>query len=128
VTRLVQHKSLDSSQLGLVEVLDEVIVNSFQKSNKDPYYQELQNIVNYQVLNHLFHLSSNKNMYWQVNAIVNDKIDTISSLLSNSKATGIQKIYQKDMIKMISNFKKNPTKFKKPITPKIPDGSPIGNN
>ena len=128
VTRLVQHKSLDSSQLGLVEVLDEVIANSFQKSNKDPYYQELQNIVNYQVLNHLFHLSSNKSMYWQVNAIVNDKIDKISSLLSNSKATGIQKIYQKDMIKMISNFKKNPTKFKKPITPKIPDGSPIGNN
>ena len=32
------------------------------------------------------------------------------------------------MIKMISNFKKNPTKFKKPITPKITDGSHIGNN
>ena len=128
VTRLVQHKSLDSSQLGLVEVLDDLIANSFQKSYKDSYYQELQNIVNYQVLNHLFHLSSNKDMYWQVNAIVNDKIDKISSLLNNSKTPGIQKIYHKDMIKMISNFKKNPTKFKKPITPKIPDGSPIGNN
>ena len=128
VTRLVQHNSLDSSQLGLVEVLDDLIANSFQKSYKDSYYQELQNIVNYQVLNHLFHLSSNKDMYWQVNAIVNDKIDKISSLLNNSKTPGIQKIYHKDMIKMISNFKKNPTKFKKPITPKIPDGSPIGNN
>ncbi len=128
VTRLVQHKSLDSSQLGLVEVLDDLIANSFQKSYKDSYYQELQNIVNYQVLNHLFHLSSNKDMYWQVNAIVNDKIDKINSLLNNSKTPGIQKIYHKDMIKMISNFKKNPTKFKKPITPKIPDGSPIGNN
>ena len=64
VTRLVQHKSLDSSQLGLVEVLDDLIANSFQKSYKDSYYQELQNIVNYQVLNHLFHLSSNKDMYW----------------------------------------------------------------
>ena len=128
VTRLVQHKSLDSSQLGLVEVLDDLIANSFQKSYKDSYYQELQNIVNYQVLNHLFHLSSNKDMYWQVNAIVNDKIDKISSLLNNSKTPGIQKIYHKAMIKMISNFKKNPTKFKKPITPKIPDGSPIGNN
>ena len=31
VTRLVQHKSLDSSQLGLVEVLDDLIANSFQK-------------------------------------------------------------------------------------------------
>ena len=128
VTRLVQHKSLDSSQLGLVEVLDDLIANSFQKSYKDSYYQELQNIVNYQVLNHLFHLSSNKDMYWQVNAIVNDKIDKINTLLNNSKTPGIQKIYHKDMIKMISNFKKNPTKFKKPITPKIPDGSPIGNN
>jgi len=128
VTRLVQHNSLDSSQLGLVEVLDDLIANSFQKSYEDSYYQELQNIVNYQVLNHLFHLSSNKDMYWQVNAIVNDKIDKISSLLKNSKTPGIQKIYHKDMIKMISNFKKNPTKFKKPITPKIPDGSPIGNN
>ena len=128
VTRLVQHKSLDSSQLGLVEVLDDLIANSFQKSYKDSYYQELQNIVNYQVLNHLFHLSSNKDMYWQVNAIVNDKIDKINTLLNNSKTPGIQKIYHKDMIKMISKFKKNPTKFKKPITPKIPDGSPIGNN
>ena len=128
VTRLVQHKSLDSSQLGLVEVLDDLIANSFQKSYKDSYYQELQNIVNYQVLNHLFHLSSNKEMYWQVNAIVNDKIDKINTLLNNSKKPGIQKIYHKYMIKMISNFKKNPTKFKKPITPKIPDGSPIGNN
>ena len=128
VTRLVQHNSLDSSQLGLVEVLDDLIANSFQKSYKDSYYQELQNIVNYQVLNHLFYLSSNKDMYWQVNAIVNDKIDKINTLLNNSKTPGIQKIYHKDMIKMISNFKKNPTKFKKPITPKIPDGSPIGNN
>ena len=128
VTRLVQHKSLDNSQLGLVEVLDEVIANSIQKSYKDSYYQELQNVVNYQVLNQLFHLSSNKDMYWQVNAIVNDKIDKISLLLKNSKETGIQKMYHKEMIQMISNFKKNPIKFKKPQTPKIPDGSPIGSD
>ena len=128
VTRLLQHKSLDNSQLGLVEVLDEVIANSIQKTYKDAYYQELQNVVNYQVLNQLFHLSSNKDMYWQVNAIVNDKIDKISLLLKNSKKTGIQKMYHKEMIQMISNFKKNPIKFKKPQTPKIPDGSPIGSD
>ena len=128
VTRLVQHKSLDNSQLGLVEVLDEVIANSIQKTYKDAYYQELQNVVNYQVLNQLFHLSSNKDMYWQVNAIVNDKIDKISLLLKNSKKTGIQKMYHKEMIQMISNFKKNPIKFKKPQTPKIPAGSPIGSD
>jgi hypothetical protein len=37
-------------------------------------------------------------------------------------------MYHKEMIQMISNFKKNPTKFKKPQTPKIPDGSPIGSD
>ena len=128
VTRLVQHKSLDTDQLGLEEVLDQLIDSTIQQRHKDPYYQELQNIVNYQFLNQLFHLSSNNNMYWQVNAIVNDRIDKISSLLKNSKVTGIQKIYHKEMLRLISNFKKNPTKFIKPITPKIPDGSPIGNN
>ena len=128
VTRLVQHKSLDTDQLGLVEVLDQLIDSTIQQRHKDPYYQELQNIVNYQFLNQLFHLSSNNNMYWQVNAIVNDRIDKISTLLKNSKVTGIQKIYHKEMLRLISNFKKNPTKFIKPITPKIPDGSPIGNN
>ncbi len=128
VTRLVQHKSLDRDQLGLEEVLDQLIDSTFQQRHKDSYYQELQNIVNYQFLNQLFHLSSNNNMYWQVNAIVNDRIDKISTSLKNSKVTGIQKIYHKEMLRLIFNFKKNPTKFIKPITPKIPDGSPIGNN
>ena len=128
VTRLVQHKSLDISQLGLEEVLSEVISNSIQKSHKDPYHQELQNVVNFQVMHQLFSLSSNQNMYFQVNAIVNQKIDEIERYLKNSKTDGIQKIYHKEMIQTISNFKKNPSKYNHPITPKIPDGSPIGNN
>ena len=121
VTRMVQHKSLDNSQLGLVEVLDKLILNSFQKSYKGSYYQELQNIVNYQVLNQLFYLSSNKDVYWQVNAIVNNKIDKIRVILKDlkskkkSKETALQKIYHQEMIKMISDFKKHPTKFKKSI-------------
>jgi len=127
VTRLVQHKAMDRSQLGLVEVLDEVIANSFKKSHKDAYYQELQNVVNTQVLNQLFYLSSHDGMYVQVNAIVNAKIDEIASLLSASKTKkGVQEIYNQEVLKRIANFKKNPKKFQKPSVPKIPDGSPIG--
>ena len=126
VTRLVQHKSLDKNQLGLVEVLDDLIDNTFKKSHKDAYFQELQNVVNVQFLNQLFYLSSNDRMYAQVNAIVNAKIDEILNILRSSKAKGVQKIYNKEMLKMISTFKKNPSKFKKLNVPKIPDGSPIG--
>ena len=75
ITRLVQHKSLDKKQLGLVEVLDELISKTIKQTHKDSYDQELQNVVNVQVLNQLFYLSSNQNMYKQVNAIVNSKID-----------------------------------------------------
>ncbi len=127
VTRLVQHKAMDKTQLGLVEVLDEVIKDSFKTSHKDPYHQELQNVINVQVLNQLFYLSSHDGMYAQVNAIVNSKINEIHDLLKNSKSKGVQKIYNQQMMKMISDFKKAPKKFKKPSTPKIPDGSPIGN-
>ena len=127
ITRLVQHKAMDKSQLGLEEVLDELIDQLFDKSYKDAYYQELQNVVRTQLLYQLFYLSSHEGMYAQVNAIVNAKIDEISSALKNSKAKGVQKIYNQDMVNRITKFQKNPTKFKKPSTPKIPDGSPIGN-
>lgn len=126
VTRLVQHKALDKNQLGLVEVLDAIIKSTFKQNHKDSYYQELQNVVNVQLLNQLFYLSSHDGMYAQVNAIVNAKIDEIAQMLKTSKAKGVQKMYNNEIIKMISSFKKNPTKFKKLNVPKIPDGSPIG--
>ncbi|PHR74707.1 MAG: peptidase [Lutibacter sp.] len=123
-SRLVQHKSLDENQLGLVELVDAVIENSFKKKYTDTYYQELQNVINSQVLNQLFYLAANENTYMQVNAIVNYKLDEIAQLLKSS--SGIQKIYNDQLLKKIESFKKNPSNYKKISAPKIPDGSPIG--
>ena len=67
----------------------------------------------------VIHFGNIENQSVDIQSLTPDKIDKINTLLNNSKTPGIQKIYHKDMIKMISNFKKNPTKFKKPITPKI---------
>ncbi len=125
-TRMVQHKSLDESQLGLVEVLGAVVQNSFKKTHKDNYYQELQNIVNDQVLNQLFQLAGNKDTYKQVNAIANYKLNELLTWLKSKKSNGVQKIYDIELIKRIENFKKNPSKYEKRSAPKIPDGSPIG--
>ena len=124
--RLVLHKSLDKSQLGLEEMIDEVIKNTFKKSHKDAYYQELQNVVNMQVLNQLFYLAANKNTYKQVTAIVNSKLDEISSILRSKRSKGAQLMYDKELDKSIIAFKKNPSIFKRAKSPKIPDGSPIG--
>jgi hypothetical protein len=124
-SRLVQHKSLDNSQLGLMELIDAVIENTFEKNYKDTYFQELQNVINSQVLNQLFYLAANENVYMQVTAIVNSRLDEIAQLLKTD-ATGIQKVYNSQLLKKIENFKKNPTNYKKVNAPKIPDGSPIG--
>jgi Mg/Co/Ni transporter MgtE len=125
-SRLILHKSIDKSQLGLVELIDVVIENTFKMNHDDTYFQELQNVINSQVLNQLFLLAANQKTYMQVNAIVNYKLDEIGKLLRNKNSSILQKMYDDEMIQRIDNFKKNPTNYKKAIAPKIPDGSPIG--
>lgn len=128
VSRLIAHKSLDDSQLGLEELLDELLSKTIKKTHKDAYHQELQNILNGKVIEQLLYLSANKNQFPQVNAIVDFKLDDIKLYLKDVKSSGIQKIYDKAMIEMLSNFEKNPSSFKKSEAPKIPDGSPIGSH
>ena len=125
-SRLVQHKSLDNNQLGLDELINTLISNSIKKSHKDTYHEELQNIVNKQVLNHLFSLAANQGNYSQIIAIVNSNLEEIGAFLRTKKAKGVQKMYDNQLIKSISDFKKNPSKYSKVRAPKIPDGSPIG--
>ncbi len=107
-------------------MFDTLIKNSIQKTHKDTYYQELQNVINSQVLNHLFYLASYDTNYRQINAIVHAKLNEITMLLKNNKANGVQKMYHMELVNSIINFKKNPSKYKKQIAPNIPDGSPIG--
>ena len=127
MSRLINHKSLDDSQLGLDELIDVVVMNTIRKSHKDNYYQELQNVVNIQFLEELMYLSTYKNQYKQVNAIASYKLNEIKNIIQNKKNKGVQSIYNEALVKMIDDFMKNPTTFKKTSAPKIPDGSPIGN-
>ncbi|QCX39535.1 zinc-dependent metalloprotease [Aureibaculum algae] len=125
-SRLVQHKSLDASQLGLIEVIDVVIKETFKKQHENTYHQELQNIVNAQVLNQLFALAAHEDNYPQVNAIVNTKLNELESWLNSVKTTELQKMINTQFVNNIEKFKKTPANFKKVEAPKIPDGSPIG--
>jgi hypothetical protein len=126
-SRLIAHKSFNTRQLGLEELLDELISKTIQKIHVDEYYQELQGVINRNVLTQLFYLAAHENQYKQVNAIVFFKLNEIKVILQNKKLEGTQKIYNLAMVKMIEDFIKSPTMFKKPSTLKIPDGSPIGN-
>ncbi len=128
VSRLIAHKSLNNRQLGLVELLDELIAKTIKKSYNDRYYQELQNTINNTVLEQLFMLSMVKNQYKQVPAIVQFKLNEIKHYLAQKKSEGIQQIYDEAMLQRIDDFRKNPILFQKTVAPEIPNGSPIGSD
>ena len=117
--RLVYQKSLDSKQIGLEELLQTLIDNSFGKTHKDGYLSEVQQMINQNVLKYIMNLASSNSAYLQTNAMAHDAIDKISAA-----ATSLT--YGKQYKRLIKEFKASPGKFELKTSPKIPDGSPIG--
>ncbi|WP_299620282.1 zinc-dependent metalloprotease [uncultured Tenacibaculum sp.] len=121
VNRVIQHYSIDNSQLSLQEILDKLIEVSVQKSYQDSYYKSLNTIVSKEIILNLFYLH-NSSIYFEGKAIVNEKINTIKSYLESNKNT-----VNNEFLVLINDFKKNPSKYsKKSVVLKMPDGSPIG--
>ena len=120
--RLVLQQSLDSKQLSLEELLNSIIENSFNKSYNDTYLGETQYQINSNVLKYLMNLAVNDQSYFQTKAIANKQISQLLRRFLNLKATDVQYGI------MIKEFYEHPEKFKLEVSPKIPDGSPIGSN
>lgn len=123
--RLIQQKALDKNQLGLEEVLDELITKTIKSDESDAYLQEVQNVVNYNVLQYMMNLAVNKNSTPQVRAVTYSKITELRVWLKkNGKgktAAGTQ------LLREIEAFEKAPESFElETAAPNIPDGSPIG--
>lgn len=121
-SRLIQQKALDNKNIGLQEVLDQVVKNTIQKELKDSYLKEVQQNINFRVLFHLMNLAAHKNVHPQVNAIANASLRklSIANLLEMGNANKME------MARRIGNFYEHPDKFKVIATPDLPDGSPIG--
>jgi hypothetical protein len=119
--RMIQQKSLDANQLGLEEMLNTIIDNTFKKKHNDAYLNEVQQMVNMNVLKQIMNLAVNDNAFFQVHAIANKAIQKITLGLDTSA-------YGMEYVRMIKHFNEEPNEFKIQDAPKIPDGSPIGSN
>lgn len=119
--RLIQQKALNPSNLGLEEVLEELIKNTFGKANKTDYKMAVQNTINFNVLKHLTNLSASNKSIPQVKAFANASLHDLKRDL-NKMNTNITK----EMIYRIDQFMEEPEKFEVIPSPSIPDGSPIG--
>ena len=119
--RMIQQKSLDANQLGLEEVFNTLINNTFKKKHSDSYLNEVQQMVNMNLLQQIMNLAINDNAFMQVNAIANNAIKTIAASLDNS-------VYAMQYKRLIDHFNESPNDFKIQDAPGIPDGSPIGSD
>ncbi|MGB3607325.1 zinc-dependent metalloprotease [Psychroserpens sp.] len=124
--RILQQKSLDDSQLGLEEVLNQVLQMSFGNHHKDNFMEAIQQVINERVLIHLMNLAIHKDSRFQVKAMANNAINSIyGDYLSDKKKPAK---YASQYGRLISEFREHPEKFKIDNAPKIPDGSPIGSD
>jgi len=121
-SRLIQQKALDPDNIGLGEVLDEVVQSTIRLKPNDAYLNEVQNNINFRVLFHIMKLAIHENVHPQVNAIANAKLINIKSTLLTSKKNFINI----EIVRRIDQFYAEPGDFKLVPVPKIPDGSPIG--
>ncbi|MFS4469199.1 zinc-dependent metalloprotease [Maribacter sp. 2210JD10-5] len=121
-SRLIQQKALQPNNLGLGNVLDELISETIKKNHKDAYVSEVQNNINFRVLFHLMNLAAHTNVHPQVNAIANAQLMGLkTSLQTQGKNANTM-----EMVRRINNFYEHPEEFEVIPAQKIPDGSPIG--
>ncbi|MCK0124181.1 zinc-dependent metalloprotease [Gelidibacter sp. F2691] len=122
--RLVQQKSLDPKQLGLEEVFQQLIKNSFAQTHKDAYFNEVQQSINVTVLKYIMNLAVSDAATFQVQAQANSAIDDISKMLKDKKQ--VAPVYAAQYERLIFQLREHPENFKLETAPRIPDGSPIG--
>ncbi len=121
--RLVLQNSINEKQLSLEDVFNALLESSFKVKYKDGYLSEIQHQINANVLKYIMNLAVNKESYFQVKAKANEAINSITRLIFDKK-NPVE--YAIEYQKMINEFKEHPEKFKLEVSPKIPDGSPIG--
>ncbi len=120
-SRLIQQKGVDPDNIGLEEVMDDLIANTLLKAHKDDYLKAVQATINYRVLFHMMNLAAHEEVHPQVNAIANKKLLEVRAMMASSANAD-----QKEMVRRIDAFNEDRDEFKVIPVPQIPDGSPIG--
>ncbi|OAB78944.1 zinc-dependent metalloprotease [Cochleicola gelatinilyticus] len=119
--RLVQQKALDPRNLGLEEMLTEIIKTVFLESKQSAYENEITQTLQFITVQQVIGLISSEKSTHQTKALANQILNNLLKKYMNSTNA-----YSEEIIRMIEEYRAQPEKFEKIKPPKIPDGSPIG--
>ena len=129
--RLVEYNYRNNVYPSLNEVIDKLISASILSPHKDKNTEQIQNVVDKVVLDHLMSLANVKGTLDEVNAIALMKLKelkkTIASKIKVIKNENLLAHFEY-LISRIDKFEKNPESIKENETQKIPEGQPIGND
>ena len=124
-SRIVQQIAVDSTHLGLREVVEELIKRTLRQHSDDSYLFSVQQSVNSVVLQELMRLAQDKSAYSQVRSIVNERLKIFEVYLKNKRVKNYAELGYLHTLRL---YFENPESIPSYEIPKIPDGSPIGND
>ena len=119
--RIVAQHAWDDALPSFDAILEALLEETVYKKTTDSYLSEVQQTINYRVLEHLKKLSVSKKAIPQVKAVTFSKFLDLSMKLALSQEANDRYIAQE-----LGRFIKDPEEYEEVAAPKIPDGSPIG--
>ena len=129
--RLIEYNSRDKACPSLSEVIDKLISASILLEQKNKKEEEIKEVVDNIVLDHLISLARTKGTLTQVNAIAQLKLENLKKhLILQTKSIKEESIlaHYEYLISKINDFENNHDNVKEIKTPDIPEGQPIGSD
>lgn len=127
-SRLISQKAMDPRQIGLDEMIDQVLEATWKAPAESGYAAEIKRSVEKLVLQHLMQLGSNSGTSAQVRAVALMKTSALNDWIkSQNSADFSQKAHYMYCMDQINQFNENPDKEMMILKPlPTPDGAPIG--
>tara|TARA_R110002072_G_scaffold118631_1_gene250623 strand:+ start:26664 stop:29075 length:2412 start_codon:yes stop_codon:yes gene_type:complete len=119
--RLIQQKALQPENIGLTEVLEQLITTTFSSESPSEYIREVNQTIQFVTLQHMLNLVASNRSIPQTKAIVNESLDDLYKDLSRNRDA-----FSAQLAREITEFRDDPEDFEAIEPSKIPDGSPIG--
>ena len=125
LNRIIIQNSVDNTKLSLNYLFNSLISNTLETKHNETYLDDIQHVINTNILINILNLSQSDDLFFKARM----ELDiTIKSLIKKLKKFKNLNSNQHQYLKIIEDFYKNPNDYKNQISPKIPDGSPIGDH
>lgn len=126
LARVVEQHARDNNQLSLSELVSKIEVGIVDAPRSTGLEVEIGRNNEKLFLRKLLQLAGNQEGNQQVTAVALFRVNKIGERLTGVTSDMEEMAHRTYMMHQISQFKKDPSGFKLPEAPALPDGSPIG--